>query len=148
MCNGGRSTFSAGDNLASEIVAKLWLAGGFHWELDRVRAFAGGCVRNMIREMQRSKTKAFADFETEEGFNPIELAMVSLDDPHRSALATEALAMLKHLPNEQRDALAILVDGGSPIDVAIEMKIDIRAAVQLVKDARRNIHLVANDDDY
>lgn len=50
--------------------------------------------------------------------------------------------MLDALPSGQREALLILADGGNPVDIAKEFKLNLGEAMMLVKDARRNIWLV------
>lgn len=151
VCAGGGKALSLGDDLASDVLAKLWRDGGFAWTLSEVRGYATASVHNLLRQMRASKTKAFADHEIQgdegETFLPFELKMVAAGDPYTSAVVAEAFALLRHLPKPQAQALGILCDGGSPIDVAVEMKMDLRDAILLIKEAQRNIHLVANDDD-
>lgn len=66
---------------------------------------------------------------------------------HLTFDAHVALSLAMALPDQQRDGLLILAGGGSPIDVATELKITPWEAIRLIKEARENVHRVDPFDD-
>lgn len=132
------------DDLASDIIMKLWQNGGFAWELDRIRAYVAAHVRYVWITHISRKTKNASEFGDDDDFDIFNHAPAASTQPTQETfvMAGEALRLAYALPNNQRDCLLILADGGSPLDVAVEMGIEPWAAIHLIKEARANIHRV------
>jgi len=53
-----------------------------------------------------------------------------------------ARRLMEALPDEDRAVLEILVDGGDALDVAAELKMKPKQAIQAIRRARRHVGLV------
>jgi hypothetical protein len=144
----GASHLGGARDLESTILARLWRDGGFGWPLNRVRNYTLGALRLERAKGLSAKVRPESEFANDDDDDPIRhFRGVSRDDPFISCWANEARGLLARLPNRQGCALDILAEGGTPIDVATEMGMPVADALLLIADARRNIHLLADDDD-
>lgn len=151
MCRGQLSYGSTADDLASDLIERVWSAHGFGWDLGSIKAYVRSAIRTEMIKVNGNKTLAASQFGDAEGFDMGEgpgldlLAFVGHREyPRQDKVieAHEALALVASLPDNQRECLLILADGGSPLDVARDMEMEPWAAVRLIKEARVNIHRV------
>lgn len=146
----GRYSLSTMDDLASNIIVKLWEDEQFREEIDDVRAYVRGCVRNELRKRNREMPASQMERPEQDfdGENILErLGASTAACQHTRAMALEAYYLTLALPTDQCRALHILAGGGSPIDVAREMVMEPWDAIRLIKEARLNLFRVDPLDD-
>lgn len=128
----------------------LWEAWSKEWEFETAREAekrVGMMCKYARLNSYKSREPCLSDLASEDDTRRfLETALGSIaPNQINHCLAQEARALIPHLPNDQRRAMEVLAEDGTPFDVAEELGIGIRDAIILVKDARRNIHLI--DDE-
>lgn len=140
------------DDVASDIIERMWRLDYFGWEISRVRAYARKTARGKRAHHFNRHTRSESEFGSDDaargGFSILERIQGSTPPmQHLTFDAHVALSLAMALPDQQRDGLLILAGGGSPIDVATELKITPWEAIRLIKEARENVHRVDPFDD-
>jgi hypothetical protein len=129
-------------DVASSSIMALWKLGGFEWDMVHVRNFVRQNIRYAL--MAHRKTFLAADLDDDNEFHNLCGSVWPTQEQHVEAQL--ALRLLIHLEPRERQALLILGDGGSPLDVADELRTDAVGAVMLIKRARRKIQEVLSTD--
>lgn len=141
--------FVQADDLVSDIILMLLDAGGISWPEEEIKDFCRKKSQWMVERWKSRREISECEFEkngtfSEEGSGSI------LEDMSGFVRAMQDLIVdcntwrqrLKSIPDQQRMALEILIDGGNPIDVAEEMDITPWKAIALIREGRDYIHRV------
>jgi DNA-directed RNA polymerase specialized sigma24 family protein len=149
MCGQRLGGDMSADDLASDIIERLWASGGFAWETNEIKAYVNTAVRRRASEIFKRKTVS----EWVVGENGDDLSLFDVrrfvTPPHQETHveAILAMALVRALPEQQMRALLILGGGGNPIEVASELGLEPWAAIRLIKEARANIYRVDRVED-
>lgn len=150
---GSNASYVEGDDVASDIIFELLNNGGFSWDEEEIEIFCRKKMKGMIlrmagkpKEVRECDIALGGDFA--EGSSIIERLLGATHANQENVVDAKIwAARLRSIPDQQRLALEILCDGGNPIDVAKEMEIDPWAAITLIKEGRRYIHMVDGGDE-
>jgi hypothetical protein len=138
------SGFVQADDFASDIILELFNAGGFSWEAEEIEDFCRRKTAFMVRRYVGRRERSECEF-TSDGGEPLSiLALVGATPAIQELVidARRAWGLLAAIPRRQRRALEILCGGGTPIDVAEEMRLPAWEAIWLIKEAREYVRRV------
>jgi len=137
--------------VASDCLLALFEVGGLRWQEDEI-----------IRFCRKFVSKALVKFSYKREISECEFLVLDKDGvvikeflPAHTVLPTQELhvdasmAMRSYnmLPDVDKRVLAILIDGGTPIDICQEMGLEPWAAIEALKTARSNARRVGNWDE-
>ena len=129
-----------GSEESGAVLTALWERGGFDWEAERIESFTWRFMRNaQLSESQRLTKHSPIAESLEYGEEGWVLPDGHHSSPEVCAQASEARGLLLLLPTRSREALEILIDGGSPLDVATEFGVTPWEAVEIIKQARYEV---------
>lgn len=137
------------DDIASDIILQLLDAGGFGWEEEEIIEFCRKKASAALVAFKFRKEVSACEFENLEGENFFFDKILGSYPPEQDLIvdAKTAMRQVQAIPNQQRQALEILCDGGNPIDVAEEMNITPWLAIKLIKEGREYVDRVDPIDD-
>jgi DNA-binding CsgD family transcriptional regulator len=125
-----------GEDISGDVLWSLYQKRGFLWEDWRIEAFAIACVSRAGKGERRVfevETGASADQDPCDYRSLLHSRIV---DPETAVEASFAMERVLRLPDRQREAILILADGGSPLDIASEFGIKPWDALALISEAR------------
>lgn len=135
------------DEVVGDVLLYLVTNDGLDWPLERIRACTWTRIRHyrsarFKRSLREVRDERISEFDDGDDLSSFALLLSRYSSPEVCCEAGMALSLLAKIPEQSRAALAILIDGGSPIDVAAEMGVSVPLAITLIKEARLFVHRV------
>lgn len=137
------------DDIASDVIMLLLDAGGFAWDAEDIEVFCKKAAAKLSSKAFFRQEIPECEFTNVDG-QPFEITKLMGSYPAPQEIICDsrtAVRRLRAIPDQQRQALEILCDGGNPIDVAEEMNLTPWAAIAIIKEAREYIDRVDPLDD-